>query len=100
MVPYIPLTSPRVRGGLGCDSKGCRHRRWQIRSEGDSAICGTLSRPGARTVPSGAFRSVLTKSLLFLPLPPIVSGRSRKVACLLQIASESYREESHLFPVP
>src|SRR5208283_195189 len=64
------------------------------------AICATLSRPGARTVQFGAFRSVLTESLLFLPLPPVASGRSRTVACLLQIASETSPEEPPLFPVP
>src|ERR1700674_1316329 len=58
------------------------------------------SRPGVRTVQFAACRSVLTESLLSLPLPPIVFGRSRKVACLLQIASETSPAEPPLFPVP
>src|SRR5258708_19689575 len=58
------------------------------------------SRPGVRTVQFAAFRSVLTESQLSLPLPPIVFGRLRKVACLLQIASETSPAEPRLFPVP
>src|SRR2546430_5820147 len=58
------------------------------------------SRPGVRTVQLAAFRSVLTESLLSLPHPPIVFGRLRKVACLLQIASETSPAEPPLFPVP
>src|SRR5438445_4535053 len=59
-----------------------------------------LSRPGVRTVQLAAFRSVLTESLLSLPHPPVVFGRLRKVACLLQIASETSPSEPPLFPVP
>src|ERR1017187_3459685 len=66
----------------------------------NSVTCATPSRPGARTVQFGAFRSVLTESLLFLPLPPVAYGRSRKAACPLQTASETSPVEPPLFPVP
>src|SRR5208283_1918218 len=93
----FPLTSPRFAAALAATANGCTG---VIDSERDSVTCATLSRPGARTIQFGAFRSVLTESLLSLPLPPTVSGRSRKVACLLQTASETSLEEPPLFPVP
>ncbi len=93
----FPLTSPRFAAALAGTAKCCAG---VIDSERDSVTCATLSRPGARTVQFAAFRSVLTESLLCLPLPPIVYGRLRKVACLLQTASETSLEEPPLFPVP
>src|SRR5271167_2375191 len=64
------------------------------------ATCASLSRPGARTVQLGAFRSASRVSLLCLPLLPAVFCKSRKAACLLQIASKIFREELRFFRVP
>src|ERR1700691_3117058 len=66
----------------------------------DHAICAMLSRPGARTARFAACRSVSAKFLLSLPLPPVVSCRLRKAACLLQIASEIFLKATRPFPVP
>src|ERR1019366_6104617 len=77
----------------------CYHRRSQIRAR-NSVTFATPSRSGARTVQFGAFRSVLTESQLFLPLPPIVSGKSRKAACLLRRELEISPVEPPLFPAP
>jgi hypothetical protein len=101
VVPYFPLTTPQVRGDLGCDSiTGTGVGVVKIRSEGDRVICAMLSRPGAQTFQLAAFRSASTESLLCLPLPRVVSCRLRRVACLPQIASEISPEEPRPFPVP
>src|SRR5208282_1142497 len=85
-------------GSLGCDSNLLAQAL--IISELERVTtCVTLSRPGARTVQFGAFRSVLTESQLSLPHPPVACGRLRKVACLLRTASAISLEEPRPFPV-
>src|SRR5271157_3825858 len=97
MVPYIPPDYTAVRGGLGCDSK-LLAQAFSIPSR-ETVTCATLSRPGARTVRLAASHSALRGSPLSLPHLPIASGKWRKVACLLQTASETCPEELPHFRV-
>src|SRR5262249_47444150 len=93
--PYID----RLRDSLGCDSVSATTGVVAFPSAND-VTCATPSRPGARTLPSGAFRSVLTESLLFLPLPPTASGTKRTTACLLRRVSATFPGALHPSQAP